>query len=177
MSSATEQRAYVRQRAKFACEYCGVTETDVGGELTVDHIQPHAKGGTDDLDNLVYCCVRCNQYKGDYWPDVPTAPSLWNPRTDEAARHMVRLGDGTVHGRTATGRFTIQRLRLNRPPLVAARKRKHSQEEEARLLTQYRDTIALLERVSAQQAALLTEQRRLLEAYQALLAALLDDDV
>jgi hypothetical protein len=177
MSSPIEQRAYVRQRANFACEYCGITETDVGGELTVDHIHPQAKGGANDLDNLVYYCVRCNQYKGDYWPEASTAPSLWNPRMDEAARHVVRLDDGTLHGRTDTGRFTIQRLRLNRPPLVAARKRRRTQEEEARLLTQYRDTIALLERVSAQQAALLTEQRRLLEEYQALLAALLDDAV
>ncbi len=33
-------RELVRQRAHFACEFCGVTETDVGGELTIDHFQP-----------------------------------------------------------------------------------------------------------------------------------------
>jgi hypothetical protein len=27
----------VRQRAGFVCEYCGVTEVDVGGQLTIDH--------------------------------------------------------------------------------------------------------------------------------------------
>lgn len=34
----------VRQRAEGACEYCGVTETDSGGPLTVDHFQPQARG-------------------------------------------------------------------------------------------------------------------------------------
>ena len=48
----------VRLRANFACEYCGVTETDTGGLLTVDHYQPRAHGGSDDLGNLVYCCHR-----------------------------------------------------------------------------------------------------------------------
>ena len=33
----------VRQRAAGACEYCGVTETDSGDPLTVDHFQPQAR--------------------------------------------------------------------------------------------------------------------------------------
>jgi hypothetical protein len=27
----------VRERANFACEYCGVSETDSAGELSIDH--------------------------------------------------------------------------------------------------------------------------------------------
>ncbi len=38
-------RLTIRQQANFACEFCGVTETDTGGELTIDHFQPRAKGG------------------------------------------------------------------------------------------------------------------------------------
>lgn len=53
-------RLLVRQRASFACEYCGVTETAAGGELTVDHFRPVTHGGTDELANLIYCCQRCN---------------------------------------------------------------------------------------------------------------------
>ncbi|HZP82505.1 MAG TPA: hypothetical protein VFB21_12765 [Chthonomonadaceae bacterium] len=30
-------REQVRQRANFACEYCGVTETDTASLLTIDH--------------------------------------------------------------------------------------------------------------------------------------------
>ena len=61
----------VRRRANFACEYCGVTETDAGSLLTVDHFQPRSRDGTDDLSNLVYCCPRCNLHKADYWPQKP----------------------------------------------------------------------------------------------------------
>lgn len=109
----------VRQRAGFTCEFCGVTETDTGGQLTVDHFQPKAKGGTDDLDNLIYCCFRCNQYKHDYWPSAPHESQLWNPRREQASQHFVELDNGHLHPVSAAGAFTIRRLRLNRPPLVA----------------------------------------------------------
>ncbi len=50
-------RRTVRQRAHFACEYCGLREADVSGELTIDHFQPTSKGGSDALENLIYCCI------------------------------------------------------------------------------------------------------------------------
>ena len=53
----------IRQRYAYACGYCGVSETSAGGILTIDHFRPLAAGGDDDLDNLVYACTRCNQYK------------------------------------------------------------------------------------------------------------------
>ncbi len=60
MSITDDVRQSVRRRANFACEFCGVTETDVGGALTIDHFRPQAKGGTDDTENLLHACVRCN---------------------------------------------------------------------------------------------------------------------
>lgn len=64
LSDATKQ--IVHQRANFACEYCGVSESDAGGELSVDHYRPQSKSGGGELENLVYACVRCNLYKSDY---------------------------------------------------------------------------------------------------------------
>ncbi|MBI4607020.1 MAG: HNH endonuclease [Planctomycetes bacterium] len=66
MSIPAGTREHIRQRAGSACEFCGITETDAGGPLTLDHFQPLARGGSDDPGNLIYCCVRCNQYKHDY---------------------------------------------------------------------------------------------------------------
>jgi len=37
------------------CVYCGATE-----DLTVDHIKPIFKGGTNSIDNLQILCRRCN---------------------------------------------------------------------------------------------------------------------
>lgn len=66
MTIAASIREDVRRRANHACEFCGITETDGGGLLTIDHYQPKVRGGDDSLDNLLYCCVRRNQYKHDY---------------------------------------------------------------------------------------------------------------
>lgn len=66
MTVSGEIRELVRQRANFACEYCGVSEIDSGGYLTLDHFQPLSKGGTDALVNLIYACPRCNQYKSKW---------------------------------------------------------------------------------------------------------------
>lgn len=61
MTLSPDLREHVRQRANCACEFCGVTETDVGGRLTVDHFQPHAQGGSDTANNLVYACAKSVQ--------------------------------------------------------------------------------------------------------------------
>jgi len=60
-------RAQVRERFDFRCGYCGVSDTQVGAPLTIDHFQPRSRGGLDDIDNLVYCCHACNEHKADYW--------------------------------------------------------------------------------------------------------------
>ena len=111
----TDIREEVRRRANYACEFCGVREKDCGGELTIDHFQPKSKNGSDTLENLLYCCIRCNQYKQDYWPANPREPSLWNPRQEPASQHFLQLDDGTLYPLTPTGSFTLKRLRLNRP--------------------------------------------------------------
>lgn len=166
----------VRQRAGFACEYCGVTETDAGGLLTIDHFQPRACGGTDVLSNLLYCCTRCNLYKAAYWPARPDEPVLCNPCQEPMGRHLLTLADGTLYPITAPGAFTLRRLRLNRPQLVAYRLRKQSQIEEQRLLARYREVVQLLERLHQQQAALLEEHRVLLDEQRAVFRLLLKEE-
>jgi len=52
----------VFKRDGFACQYCGRTPPDV--ILEIDHIQPVAKGGDNDIMNLVSACVACNRGKG-----------------------------------------------------------------------------------------------------------------
>jgi len=166
-------REQIRQRAHFACEFCGVSETDTGGELTIDHFQPKAYGGSDSLENLLYCCARCNQYKMDYWPTSPEHLPLWNPRFEPFANHFLELDDGVLHPLTTIGAFTIKRLRLNRPPLVAYRLRRKKTTETLQLLQRYRDLAQLLAEAHQQTAFLLEEQQKLLAAQRELLRLLL----
>jgi len=168
-------REHVRQRANYACEFCGISETDTGGQLTVDHFQPRSKGGTDDEGNLFYCCTRCNLYKSDYWPDSPNDLVLWNSRQESIANHFVELVNGQLHPLTSVGTFTLKRLRLNRPLLVAHRLRKRQKKEAGQLLARYRDLSNLLEQLLTQPATLLEEQRDLLQQQQYSLELILKD--
>jgi hypothetical protein len=176
MSLPVAIRHLVRERAGFACEYCGVTEGDVGGELTIDHYHPRSLGGSDHPDNLLYSCPRCNGYKADYFSTHIEDPRLWNPRREPFAEHFLVLGNGFLQPRTDVGRFTLQRLRLNRPQLIASRLRRREREEQERLLEYYRDLVVILERLYQQQGALLAEQHALLEEYRSLLALLLESE-
>ena len=54
-------------RYDFRCGYRGVSETNIGAEMTLDHFHPRVLGGENRLDNLIYCCHACNEFKGDYW--------------------------------------------------------------------------------------------------------------
>jgi hypothetical protein len=173
MSIPAELRALVRQRANCACEYCGVTETDSGAELTVDHFRPRSCGGEDSQDNLLYCCYRCNQFKADYWPTQPGDPVLWNPRRESMSAHLLPIGDGSLHPITPAGDFTLRRLRLNRPQLVAYRVRKQAQAKGRRVLTRYQYLLTSLEQLRRQEAALLEEHQALLEELRELVQLLL----
>jgi 5-methylcytosine-specific restriction endonuclease McrA len=46
-------------RDGYLCQYCGNDAT------TVDHVIPISKGGTDEPDNLLAACTRCNYSKGN----------------------------------------------------------------------------------------------------------------
>lgn len=116
-----ELRHLVRTRAGFACEYCGVSETDSGGELTIDHFKPKSKGGTDDQDNLVYCCVLCNLNKRDFWPDSSAAMQLWNPRCDPFEKHFAVNDNGALVALSEEGELSLEILRLNRMSLIEHR--------------------------------------------------------
>lgn len=54
-------RFEVFKRDKFQCQYCGKSAPDV--VLNVDHIDPVANGGSNELVNLITSCFDCNQGK------------------------------------------------------------------------------------------------------------------
>lgn len=56
-------RRGVLRRDAQRCGYCGASAT------TIDHVQPRSRGGKDTWENLVACCLRCNNVKGDRTPE------------------------------------------------------------------------------------------------------------
>ena len=114
-------RRTVRTLYAFACGYCGVSETEVGAYLTIDHYQPQEAGGTDDLANLVYACHACNLHKSAAWN--ASQPPVLHPLHIEMNLHIRALPDGTLQGLTPEGTHHIETLHLNRPPMVERRRR------------------------------------------------------
>jgi hypothetical protein len=58
-------RQNIFKRDGNKCVYCGSKS-----RLTIDHLIPRAKGGTNTWKNLVTCCGHCNVKKGDKYVDV-----------------------------------------------------------------------------------------------------------
>lgn len=59
-----KKRLAVYLRDGLACAYCG-EGIEQGAKLTLDHIKPDSKGGSNEATNLVTCCSRCNSARGN----------------------------------------------------------------------------------------------------------------
>lgn len=59
-----KQRLWERQKK---CHYC--SRQLRFKTATLDHVTPRAKGGRKRDDNIVLCCVTCNQWKGSRSPE------------------------------------------------------------------------------------------------------------
>lgn len=58
-----EIKRLVFSKCDGCCYYCG--EDLIQETATVDHYVAKFHSGTDELSNLVPCCVRCNDLKGN----------------------------------------------------------------------------------------------------------------
>jgi hypothetical protein len=88
----------------------------------LEHIDPRAGGGSDDLNNLALSCPTCNLAKNlraaAVDPLTGRTVRLFNPRTDDWDEHFEWSSDcRTLSGRTAVGRATVQALDMNNPEL------------------------------------------------------------
>ncbi|MBC8229859.1 HNH endonuclease [bacterium] len=134
---AHSYREELRRRYNRRCGYCTIREEDYGGQLNTDHYRPISRGGTNERDNLVYCCTRCNQYKGDFWPtaeDLAAGHRILHTHQDDLTLHFREETDGRLTGLTVTGQFHIHKLRLNRPGLIALRVRRRKMAQLRQLL-------------------------------------------
>ena len=59
-SAIKVNRRRIFKRDGYECGYCGSKRN-----LTIDHIIPRSKGGTNTWKNMVTCCNRCNNEKDD----------------------------------------------------------------------------------------------------------------
>lgn len=77
-------RRGVLRRDNHRCAYCSKSAN------TVDHVQPKSKGGADSWENLVACCLKCNNKKGDKTLAEIGWDLKWTPRMPNGHHWMVR---------------------------------------------------------------------------------------
>lgn len=82
-------RFEVFKRDKFKCQYCGAGAPDV--ILEVDHISPVAKGGKNDIMNLVTACFDCNRGKKDKLLSDDSAVSKQRTQIEELQEKREQL--------------------------------------------------------------------------------------
>src|SRR5438477_2115289 len=116
----------VAERAGHHCEYCQAPEAIFNFAFEVEHIVPPGLGGSGDESNQALSCRCCNLFKSEYLEGVDprsgnTAP-LFHPREQKWDEHFAVDPAGILIGLTPTGRATIDRLQMNRPTQVVARK-------------------------------------------------------
>lgn len=82
-------RFEVFKRDSFKCQYCGGEAPTV--LLQVDHIQPVAAGGTNDITNLITSCEPCNAGKSDRRLDDSSAVLKSKAQMDELQERREQL--------------------------------------------------------------------------------------
>lgn len=60
-----QRRLIVFERDGYICRYCGIQVE----APHCDHVYPRSRGGSDEIENLVTACPRCNISKNDRTPE------------------------------------------------------------------------------------------------------------
>lgn len=135
-SDHKEYKSYLRPLFRHRCAYCLSHEKRMGGfdAMEVDHFRPTGRPKFAQLRlawaNLYYCCRRCNQHKWRKWPnaeDLEHGLRFVDPCEEDPDEHfrLTRDGsgneDGEVASETPPGRYSIEKIRLNRQQLIDIR--------------------------------------------------------
>lgn len=77
-------RRGVLRRDDHRCGYCGRAAS------TIDHVLPRSRGGADSWENLVACCLKCNNVKSDRTPQEMGWELRTTPRPPHGSAWTVR---------------------------------------------------------------------------------------
>jgi 5-methylcytosine-specific restriction endonuclease McrA len=79
-------------RDRHTCQYCAAVLAP--HNLTLDHVIPRSRSGPSTWENLVACCFRCNNRKGDRTPSEAGMLLARKPMPISLhARHRLLAGD------------------------------------------------------------------------------------
>lgn len=120
------QRENVARRARNLCEYCQAPQFYTNASFHIEHIHPVSLGGTDETENLAWCCPSCNAHKAARIAALDPATlefvRLFHPRRDRWDEHFRWEESGLlIEAISAIGRATALLLDFNRMENVRLR--------------------------------------------------------
>ena len=123
----TDWKADIAAVCDHRCIYCSLHESENGGvgNFHIDHLRPKSVFAhlRDIISNLYLSCAICNRFKSDDWPAEPAADLSVATYIDPAATDYnatLSVDDKTyrVSANSVAGRYTVERLYLNRPQMI-----------------------------------------------------------
>lgn len=132
--------AEIAQDSKNRCVYCDAKVQELGGDnLQLDHFRPKEKFPelTNEPNNLVLSCPKCNRLKSSHWPiDV----SIYNkshdrvigfiePFIESSADYYHIDRNGEISPKKGPADYQIKLLKLDRISRTLLRKRRILREE------------------------------------------------
>ncbi|MCW5862794.1 MAG: HNH endonuclease [Anaerolineae bacterium] len=123
-------RPALREDFHHCCAYCLLPELFAAGEsnFEIDHFRPKSLPRffhlINEYTNLYYSCHPCNHSKHKYWPSEKLEREGYtfvDMCKDSFSTHF-RDNDGIWEPLTNAGKYTIERLRLNKDDLVELRR-------------------------------------------------------
>ncbi len=106
---------------------CLLPQTFCGTRFQIDHVISLKHNGKTEKKNLALACLSCNLHKGSDITSVDVETGrimpLFNPRKDKWDEDFdVNPRFGTIEGKTATGRATVELLKFNTKERVLERR-------------------------------------------------------
>lgn len=123
----TDWKADIAAACDHRCIYCSLHESENGGvgNFHIDHLRPKSVFAhlRDIIANLFLSCAICNRFKSDDWPaepvpDLSVATYIDPASADYNATLSVDDKSFQVSANSAAGRYTVERLYLNRPQMI-----------------------------------------------------------
>ena len=89
-------RKNILQRDDNCCQYCGCIKE----KLSIDHVIPRSRGGTDDWENVTTACLSCNVIKGNRTPQeasMPLRKKPYKPLSNMSFQANKLINSGNYH--------------------------------------------------------------------------------
>lgn len=108
------------QRDGHRCQYCGFS----GDRLSIDHVLPRSRGGSDSWENVTTACLPCNVRKGNRTPreaDMPLMRKPYRPLSGPGfeATRLVRAGQHREWAKYVIGLDVVAGADRDDEPLAA----------------------------------------------------------